>query len=279
MTTSRRRAARLRLREIDLYSPEDSSGIDLRSVKAYIGSLLPTVSFKVLPPFLRSLPASRLDERASTLASARVKDPSKSHQEVEPMYGEIEYERRTLLGKAKVGGIVYDGRVLERICAGLLARKKSLGTCSIMLTQRLLSTYSHDDMRHHLRTLVCGFPSLISLPGIVEAPAKPREYYVAKQQLEAAGAGDYELAKLRSAFRGRFIDYDDPSMNEVLKGLVLQAVVFHLTLRPFCDDRTCRLFNAHWQEDLIESQLRSGGLCSTHSKLLDQLRASAQLTW
>jgi len=279
MTTSRKRVAEKKLREIDFCLPEDPAGIDVRSVESYVNSCFPTVRTRVLPPVLHGLRGSRLEKCGLALASARIKDPSKGVQSFEPMYGEIDYERRAILGKAKVGGIVYDGRKVEAICRNLLKRKSSLDRCSVVFTGRLLSTYSQDDLRQHLRTVICGFPSVVSVPGIVEAPAKPKEYYLMRQQLEAAGAGEHEMSRLKSAFKGRFIDYDDPSTNEVLKGLALQAIIFHMTLDPFCDDRTCRLFNAHWQEDLIESQIRSAGFCSKHAKLIKRLGREPVLSW
>ena len=279
MTTSRRRAAERELREIDFYLPEDTSGVTIQSVENYIGSLFPTVKTRVCSPILRGLRGSKLEEYAESLASSRVKDPSAVIQSSEPLYGEIDYERRAIMGKARVGGVVYDGQKVETICLDLLKTVSSIDRCSIVFTGRLLSTYSRDDMRHHLRTVVFGFPSVVSIPGVIEAPAKPKEYYFLRQQLVAAGAGEVELTKLKSSFKGRFIDYDDPSVNSVLKGLALQAVVFHITLNPFCSDRTCRLFNAHWQEELIQSQTISAGFCAHHSKLIKRLGKHPALSW
>ena len=279
MTTSRRKVVERELGEIDFYLPEITPGIDIEPVEEYIGSLFPTVGIHSRPPIFLRLSGSRLEDVATRLASSRVKDPSTAVQPNEPMYGEVDYERRAILGKAKLGGVVYDGHMVEAICLDLLKTRSSLGRCSIVLTDRLLSTYSQDDIRHHLRTVVCGFPSLISIPGVVEAPAKPKEYYFMRQQLEAAGAGEHELLRLRSAFKGRFIDYDDPSISEVLKGLALQAVMFHMTLDPFCSDRHCRLFNSHWQEELIESQVRSQRLCGRHAKLVKCFGKRPRLAW
>jgi hypothetical protein len=93
------------------------------------------------------------------------------------------------------------------------------------------------------------------------------------------GAGELALVRLRNALKDEFIDYDDPRTIEVLKGLSLQAVMFHLTLDPFCEDRDCRLFNAHWQTDLIRSQISAGRLCKRHTKLISALSAKPVLRW
>jgi hypothetical protein len=58
----------------------------------------------------------------------------------------------------------------------------------------------------------------------------------------------------------------------VAKGLAAQAVFYGLTGQPFCEKESCRLFNARWQEQLVESQLRSGKFCDQHNRFLKGLR-------
>ena len=194
------------------------------------------------------------------------------------MYGEVEYELRVIEGDARAGGVVYDGRRLAQILQSVLGHA-SLEECHIVATDRLVSTFSDDDLRHHLRTVVFGFPSVISIPGIVEAPARPREYWVKRKVLEASGTSQIELERLKAEFKGRFLDFEDPLIFEVLKGLALQCVMYHLTLEPFCDNKDCRLFNAHWQEDLIRSQIDKGSLCNRHTKLVRSLGRSPTIRW
>jgi hypothetical protein len=43
------------------------------------------------------------------------------------------------------------------------------------------------------------------------------------------------------------------------------------TGEAFCDKTECRLFNAHWQKDLIYSQLENGKLCERHQKILEKM--------
>jgi hypothetical protein len=118
---------------------------------------------------------------------------------------------------------------------------------------------------------VLGYPSLISTTGLVEGPAKPREFYVAKRglRIETADAR-YEL--LKENFAGRFLDFDDPRLTQVAKGYALQALFYHITGEPFCDDKDCVLFNAHWQEELLHAQVKSGVLCARHAKVARALR-------
>jgi hypothetical protein len=87
--------------------------------------------------------------------------------------------------------------------------------------------------------------------------------------------GDAAALGLDQEFRGRYIDYQDPRLTEVMKGYVMQVLFYHLTGDPFCEEPDCRLFNAHWQEEVIRAQLKSEQeLCSFHQSLLAQLNES-----
>jgi len=275
--TSTSRARSKELLAVEVFLPENQEIKNLRSIKPFVGSIFPTVKVELRPSIGELIEDEQMEAIASSLASARVKDPTRAEQDYEPMYGELDYERRVLEGEARAGGILYNGRILEDIFSKIL--KPKVERASIVLTDRLVSTFSRDDLRHHLRTIVCGFPSIVSLPGIVEAPAKPREYYLMKQKMEIQGAGELQIEQLKSSFKGRFLDYGDPRTIEVVKGLLFQAVMFHLTLEPFCEKRGCRLFNAHWQEDLIQSQITSAKLCKDHTRQLKALCSHPLIAW
>jgi len=87
------------------------------------------------------------------------------------------------------------------------------------------------------------------------------------------GKGDAGVLGMKGKFAGKFIDYDDERLTEVVKGYCLQALFFHLTGDAFCEDKNCRLYNAHWQEELIAAQ--TGGdyeLCPFHEKILSRYK-------
>ncbi|MFH1774747.1 MAG: DUF6775 family putative metallopeptidase [Methanobacteriota archaeon] len=201
------------------------------------------------------------DEFAKVLASIRIIDVMKPFKYNEPLYGEIEYEKRVLKGIITPGGILYDGFMLQRIFYELLPKEeKNLKNVHIILIDRLLATFDEDDLRYHARVNILGCPSIISVSGIVEAPAKPREYYIEKR----IGSNE-ELLKLK--YRGRFIDYDDERLTEVAKGCVMQAIFYQIFGEAFCESKNCRLYNAHWQEELINAQLEDN-FCERHEKML-----------
>lgn len=118
-----------------------------------------------------------------------------------------------------------------------------------------------------------GFPSLISTTGIVEAPAKPKEFYELKQEYVALGL-PVPIEELKKKFRGRFIDYDDERLTEIMKGYVMQALFYHIFGEPFCRERRCRLFNAHWQEEVLEAQLGQTGILRPAHQVTTGAKAS-----
>ncbi|MEM2891307.1 MAG: hypothetical protein QXJ32_02195 [Thermoplasmata archaeon] len=279
MSTSRREGAERRLRRIRLHTPEGKEPPDLLPVREYLDSMFDDVQVRLIrSPFAR-LSGPTLDRVARQIAQARTKDPTQARQTHIPTEAEVDYERRAIRGTARLGGIPYDGRSLLDLYSDIMSRELDPTAASIVFTNRLITTFSRDDLRHHLRMLVCGFPSIISVPGVVEAPARPREYYVLRRELEVMGAAPFQLERLKDEFKGRFIGYGDEAVIEVLKGLALQAVMFHMTLEPFCDSRYCRLFNAHWQEELVQSQLRGDRFCPRHAALVARLRRRPTMNW
>jgi hypothetical protein len=159
---------------------------------------------------------------------------------------------------------LYDGFELQQILASAVPEKESSADdVHIIFSDLLVCTFSEDDWRYHARTVICGTPSIISLPGIVEAPAKPKEFYFALNFGQ-----DIESAK--RAVAGRFIDYGDKRIADAATNFTLQALFYFLTHgEPFCDDNSCRLFNPHWQEDLIRTLKRSR-LCELHMQIADK---------
>lgn len=134
----------------------------------------------------------------------------------------------------------------------------------IVFTNRLIGTWDRSGQRYHARVSIYGWPSIISTTGVVEAPAKPQEYYFGLM-------ADLDERQLREELAGRFVDYGDPRLTELLKGYTMQAALYHLVGQPFCDNPGCRLFNAHWQEQMIRAQLTTAGeYCPKHRKLLKE---------
>ena len=260
---------------ICLYNGARTESLNLEEIARYLKSWFKQVKIELREDFFSHyfsrLPPEKkdttVDEIARKLAAIKVRQVNRNKSFAEPLDLEVEYERRKLLyRKVKSFGILYGGFELLALLSQFVPKEeRSFDHCHLIFTNQLFGTWSEDDHRYHARVSVYGFPSLISTTGVVEAPAKPRDFYL-KQQLGVS------LLTLKKEFKGRFIDYDDSRLTEVMKGYVMQALFFHLTGNPFCKNKNCRLYNAHWQEDLIQAQLTSkNDFCGQHQRILTRL--------
>jgi len=259
-----------RVEKVLLYDEGVAERLNIEEAAEYLREKLKTAQVEVKGnPF--ALWLEKTPDYARKLASIKVQDVSrKIAPEMEPLYGEISYEKRRILGKTKAFGILYDGFQLQRVFSELIAHEeRSLEVVHIFFTNRLFATWEEGDRRYHARTSLYGIPSVISTTGLVEAPAKPREYYLLKRQYEVLRK---DLLELKERLKACFIDYEDERLTEVIKGYIMQAVFYSLTGNPFCQDKGCRLYNAHWQEELIFAQLESDyEFCRQHARVLDSL--------
>lgn len=274
----------MNLPRIHLYREPAAPELDFEALRGYLAARLPGAAVELREPFFdRFLPPEPAREEARDalalgLAQAKVRDPRKREDDFPPLYGEIGFERRRLENPASpVYGILYDAPKVMELCRELLPREeRNLSHLHIVFTNQLMGTWDEGDLRYHARTGVYGFPCLISVNGLVEAPAKPREYYLLKSQYAALKMDDAVAAGLDPMFAGRYLARGDARFTEVAQGYLLQSLFFHLTGDPFCEDKGCRLYNAHWQEEMLQAQL--GGppeLCPRHQAVLDSWRGRA----
>ena len=257
---------------IILYDEGVAEELDIEKIAQYLTQKMNKVKVEVRGnPFVFNLPQDKVSDYARKIATIKIQEVNKEVKpEQEPLHGEIEYEKRRILGKTRSFGILYDGFHLLRIFCEIVSREeRCLEFVHIFFTNRLFATWDDSDKRYHLRTSVYGISSIISTTGLIEAPARPREYYLLKQQYERLGK---DLTELKDRFKGSFIDYEDKLLTAVAKGYAMQAVFYSLTGKPFCEDKGCSLYNAHWQEELIFAQLESGyELCQRHNELLQKV--------
>jgi hypothetical protein len=156
--------------------------------------------------------------------------------------------------------------------------------------------------------LSTGPVAVVSTTGLVEAPARPAE-------LERAYNGNLSIPRLEtpelhaklmaylqqnngtlnphgihayieSLFADRMLSYEDPRMNEAVRGYLMSMMMMSMgeygqaarcsTSGPQLDtSKTCRLHDAHRQEELIASQVHDHGgpeFCGYHEELFDLLQ-------
>ncbi|MGH7901375.1 MAG: DUF6775 family putative metallopeptidase [Thermodesulfobacteriota bacterium] len=179
-----------------------------------------------------------------------------------PTDEQVDSELDRISGGGGYSRVFYEGSWLQRIYYNLLAENQSTerptDTINIIFTARLFLTY--ENTRYHARVILMGVPNIISTSGIVEAPARPKEYYWLKAGFIKEGK---DIRELDEIYKGRFIEYDDSRITPVLSAYALQAVFYELTGDPFCDNPSCCLHNSHWQEEVLKAQLE-GKLCEEH---------------
>jgi hypothetical protein len=274
----------LRFKYIHLYL-NPAKTLDINSIAYEVARFFPYCQIDIRLPFLSSNNIS--DKIAENLASIRVPDIKRPfYDQLErgqkrPNIGDIIFERNLVMpttSNENPNYRLYDGFMMQRLLEEMLSEKETPSDhVHIVFEDRLICTFGEDDWRYHARALICGTPSIISTTGIIEAPAKPKEWYLKKlfHQFSICETDTIEEEKektwKRKLAEKYIIDSKDYRINSVAVGYVLQALFFFLSNgNPFCNDNDCRLFNAHWQEDLMHSQIQTNELCKRHTLLLHE---------
>jgi len=242
-----------------IYTDYSSLSLDTDVIAERLNGLgIQTVKRGGLFQFLGNSEASR--RVAGLLARARVADIVEPLDALRPESpADTDSELRKMTGRESVRGEFYDGLWLQRILHRALADKAAGESGGInidmVFTGRLFGTYG--ERRYHARVILAGSPALISTSGLVEAPARPGEYYFIKGGLLRSGGDVSELDRM---YRGRYVEYDDPKTSSIMCSYALQAVRYELTGNEFCGDAGCCLYNSHWQEEVLRIQYE-GNMC------------------
>ena len=163
--------------------------------------------------------------------------------------------------------VMYDGFEIQKIIRDQLEIDDQI--LHVVLTNRLTCTYDESDFRYHGRAVICSNPAIISTTGIIEAPAKSKEFYIETMANKAQGL---DIKSIKDKHKGEFLEYHDKRLSQVIEGYLLQVLFYVLTGGAFCNHLDCRLNNAHWQKDLLRSQIEIRKLCDKHQKILDSQR-------
>ena len=131
----------------------------------------------------------KLNSIAEQLVRTKVFDVSDPTITYDPFPVEIGLEKELITDpKKNISGVLYDGLRLQNQFREMLPGPElSFKHLHVVFTSRLFGTWEKSDGRYHARVSLYGFPSMISTTGVVEAPAKPREFYVLRKALVGAG--------------------------------------------------------------------------------------------
>ena len=217
-------------------------------------------------------------ENIKKISNIRIKDITNPFLEHVSSGEEIDFEKRLCEATSLMDSttrvedaqeisqvFMYDGFELQKILRYLNEDNETL---HVILTNRLTCTFDEKDKRYHARAVICANPSIISTTGIIEAPAKPKEYYFEVMKLKSQGV---DIKSAKEKYKGKFLEYNDKRLTKILEGYLLQVIFYNITGESFCEDIECRLNNAHWQKDLLFSQLEITKLCKKHNEILTNL--------
>ncbi len=198
--------------------------------------------------YLKDCLYKRRGIRGEELARIRVVNPEDPLPNPSILPGEVRFEEKRIEDCACGKGNVYCGYRLTRFLAySLDPQERRLSSMPVFITPDYVATWDSSDLRWHLRYAIFSIPTLVSLRGIVEAPARPREFYISRRM-------GVDTRRLEEKMKDDFLTHEDRRLSRVLAGIILQAIFYFRIGNPFCEDRECSLFHAHWQRELLSSQ-------------------------
>lgn len=252
----------MKIDKIFLYDEPSVPEINLGELAGFIEN-----TFHVKAVKRGSIFKNATGQTAKEIAASRVFNFRAQFERHVPTPDEIRFEQESFADSSKVENIIaYDGLEFQNAVASIIPEDEAtLQNLHIVFTNKLTCTFDDGDYRYHGRALIGANPAVISTTGIIEAPAKPRQYYL---DLMANYSQGLNVDSIKNKYRGQYLEYHDARLDKIVQGYCMQAIFYYITGEPFCDMLDCRLNNAHWQRDLLYSQMEIGRVCEKHSSAL-----------
>jgi len=253
----------LKISKIILYDEPTVPEIQLEKIKEFLSN-----TFLIEIETRKNFFQISNDEISKKIASTRIYKLKKPFEKHSPSEEDILIEKENKDMSEKEEMVLYDGFEFHKIVTEFIpAKENTLDTLHIIFTNKLTCTFGTDDFRYHARALIGSNPTIISTTGMVEAPAKSKEYYLDLM----TNFSDEKIREIKTKYKGEFLEYHDSRISEITKGYIIQAIIYYETGEAFCDKKECRLFNAHWQKDLFYSQLENQKFCEKHLEIIKKL--------
>ena len=224
----------MKISKIILYNEPTVPEIQIEKIKQFIIAIF-QIRVEIKDNFFKNLE----DKVFEKIASAQIFDLKKQFKKHIPTQKEIQIEKENIDTSEQDVMILYDGFELQNIISENISITDD--TLHIIFTNKLTATFDNDDFRYHARALISSNPIIISTTGIIEAPAKPKQYYLDLLTNFSEG----KIKEIKEKYKGEFLEYHDSRLNEIAEGYVLQAILYYGTGEAFCEKKECRLFNAH----------------------------------
>ena len=254
----------MKISKIILYNEPSVPEINIKRAKKF---LLETFEVEIQ---IRENIFKKLDKKTyEKIASTKIFNLKKPFQKYTPSIEDIliESENKDMSNKEEM--TLYDGIELNKIMREVIpVAENTLNTLHIIFTNKLTCTFDENDFRYHARAWVGSNPTIISTTGIIEAPAKPKQYYMDLM----TNFSKESIEEVKKKYKGEFLEYKDIRLPEIIEGYLLQAIFYYETGDAFCDNNQCRLFNAHWQKDLFNTQIENKKICKKHEDILTKMK-------
>ena len=254
----------MKISKIILYNEPTVLEIQIEKIKQFIIDTF-QIKVEIKDNFFESLE----DKIFEKIASTRISNLKKQFKKHIPTQEEIQIEKENQDMSGEDIMTLYDGFELQNIITENISIADNI--LHIIFTNKLTATFDNDDFRYHARALISSNPTIISTTGIIEAPAKPKQYYLDLMTNFSEG----KIEEIKEKYKGEFLEYHDSRLSDIAEGYVLQAIMYYATGDAFCENKECRLFNTHWQKDLFYSQLENKKICDKHHEKLKEIKNQA----
>ena len=254
----------MKISKIILYNEPSVSQINIKNLEKFIVNI-----FQIKIEIRNNIFQNLNEKTCESIASSRIFNLKKSFKKHIPSLEEIliESENRDMSNREEM--TLYDGIELNKIIVKWIPiEEKNQDTLHIIFTNKLTCTFDENDFRYHARAWVGANPVIISTTGVIEAPAKPKQYYLDLM----TNFSKEKIGEIKKKYKGQFLEYSDSRISDIIEGYVLQAIFYYETGDAFCDNKQCRLFNAHWQKDLFISQIDNKKMCKKHEDILTKMK-------
>ncbi len=253
----------MKISKIILYNEPTVPEIQLEQLTKFITEMFP-VEIEIRNNFFTNSNNSIFEK----IASSKIFDLKKPYEKHIPSNKETisEQEEKDITQEDQI--TLYDGFEMQKIITEYISNEEDkTSVLHIVFTNKTTCTFDENDLRYHARALISSNPAIISTTGMIEAPAKPKEYYL---DLMTASSKE-QIGNIKEKYKGDFLGYHDIRISEITIGYTLQAIMYYETGEAFCEDKNCRLYNAHWQKDLFNSQLKNKKFCKKHEEIIEKL--------
>jgi hypothetical protein len=255
----------LKLSKVILYREPTVPEIQLVEIQKFIANTF-SVEIELRENFFKFI-----DEKIfEKIASTRIFDLKKQFKKHVPSIEDIRIEKESRDTSDQETMMLYDGFEMQKIITEFIpAGERTDSTLHVIFTNKTTCTFDdNDDFRYHARALIGSNPAIISTTGIIEAPAKPKQYYLDLMTCFS----EEEIKEIKEKYKGEFLESRDSRLHKIAEGYLLQGIMYYETGEAFCEDKECRLFNAHWQKDLFYSQIENRKFCKRHSEIMYELK-------